>query len=52
MKNNQPLNDSVVHTDVEAPPFLGTWKRVYIALVIYLFCLMALFYLFTRVFNQ
>jgi hypothetical protein len=32
----------------EAPPFLGTWKRVYIAITIYLAALITVFYLFTR----
>ena len=32
----------------EAPPFLGTWRRVYIAITIYLAALIFVFYLFTR----
>jgi hypothetical protein len=32
----------------EAPPFLGTWRRVYIAITIYLAALIFGFYLFTR----
>ena len=35
----------------EAPPFLGTWKRVYIAVVIYLVCIIAGFYLFTQAYK-
>jgi hypothetical protein len=35
----------------EAPPFLRTWKRVYIAVLIYLVFLITLFYLFTRAFR-
>ena len=35
----------------EPPPFLGTWKRVYLAVVLYLATLIALFYLFTRAFS-
>ena len=31
----------------EAPPFLGTWRRVYIATLIYLVLLIFGFYLFT-----
>lgn len=32
----------------EPPPFLGTWRRVYIAIVLYLATLIVLFYLFTK----
>ena len=32
----------------EAPPFLGTWRRVYTAVLIYLGALIFAFYLFTR----
>jgi hypothetical protein len=32
----------------DPPPFLGTWKRVYLAVVLYLACLILLFYIFTR----
>jgi hypothetical protein len=35
----------------EPPPILGTWKRVYIAVLIYLACLIMLFYLFTRAYR-
>jgi hypothetical protein len=31
-----------------APPFLGTWKRVYAAVFIYLVAIISAFYLFTR----
>lgn len=31
----------------EPPPFLGTWKRIYTLVVIYLACVIALFYWFT-----
>jgi hypothetical protein len=34
----------------EPPPFLGTWRRVYTAIIIYLIALIVLFYLFTRAF--
>ena len=34
-----------------APPFLGTWKRVYVAVLIYLAGLIAVFYLFTRAYR-
>jgi hypothetical protein len=36
----------------EPPPFLGTWKRVYTAVAIYLVGLIALLYWFTRTFNR
>ena len=35
----------------EPPPFLGTWKRVYQAILIYLVLLIAVFYVFTRVYR-
>jgi hypothetical protein len=35
----------------EAPPFLGTWKRVYLAVLIYLVAIITLFYFFTRAFR-
>ena len=34
----------------EPPPFLGTWRRVYIAVICYLAVLLALFYWFARAF--
>ncbi|HYP15381.1 MAG TPA: hypothetical protein VEQ63_15745 [Bryobacteraceae bacterium] len=36
----------------EPPPFLGTWKRVYTAVLIYLVALIAVFYWFTTAFNR
>ena len=35
----------------EPPPFLGTWPRVYAAVLIYLALLITLFYGFTRMFS-
>jgi len=35
----------------EPPPFLGTWKRVYTLVIIYLACVITLFYWFTRSFR-
>jgi hypothetical protein len=35
----------------EPPPFLGTWRRVYATVLIYLACLIVLFYVFTRMFS-
>ena len=38
-------------TEEEPPPFLGTWRRVYIFVVCYLAFLIAVFFLFARIFN-
>ena len=35
----------------EAPPFLGTWRRVYIGVLIYLVVIISVFYLFTRAYR-
>lgn len=35
----------------EPPPFLGTWGRVYTAVILYLVLLIAAFYLFGRLFT-
>jgi hypothetical protein len=32
----------------EAPPFLGTWRRVYGAVLLYLVAIILAFYLFAR----
>ncbi len=45
---NEPTPERTVIDD--PPPFLGTWKRVYFAVLLYLGGLIALFYLFTRIF--
>ena len=50
------LNSSVMPQDRaqlpdEPPPFLGTWPRVYAAVLIYLAGLITLFYVFTRMFS-
>jgi hypothetical protein len=34
------------------PPILGSWARVYTAVVIYLVAVISLFYTFTKVFNR
>lgn len=36
----------------EPPPFLGTWPRVYWAVIAYLILLISGLYLFTKAFNQ
>jgi hypothetical protein len=35
----------------EAPPFLSTWKRVYIAVLIYLAGIVLVFYFFTQAYR-
>ena len=35
----------------EPPPFLGKWGRVYAAVLLYLFTLIALFWVFGRIFT-
>jgi hypothetical protein len=35
----------------EPPPFLGTWRRVYVGILIYLVVLITGFYLFTRAYR-
>jgi len=35
----------------EPPPFLGTWRRVYIFVVVYLAFVIAAFYAFSRAFT-
>lgn len=36
----------------EPPPILGSWKRVYTAVILYLAFLIAIFYWFTEAFNR
>jgi hypothetical protein len=36
----------------EPPPFLGTWPRVYAAIILYLIAIITLLYVFTRTFNR
>ena len=35
----------------DPPPFLGTWRRVYIAILIYLAGIITLAYFFTRAYR-
>ena len=35
----------------EPPPFLGTWKRVYAGVLIYLVVVIAVFYAFTEIYR-
>lgn len=39
------------HVPDEPPPFLGTWSRVYAAVLVYLLTLIALFAIFSRAFT-
>lgn len=43
-------NRDTVHE--EPPPILGTWRRVYGAVIIYLLVVIAGFTLFTKAFNR
>ena len=36
----------------EPPPFLGTWRRVYVAVVLYLAVTIGLFFWFMRSWNR
>jgi hypothetical protein len=35
----------------DPPPFLGTWRRVYLGVVLYLAAIITVFYLFTRAYR-
>jgi hypothetical protein len=41
-------NEEVRQVADEPPPFLGTWPRVYAAVLVWLVIVIALFYSFTR----
>ncbi len=41
-----------MHPRDEPPPFLGTWPRVYAAVVIYLVAIVLVFVWFGRTFTQ
>ena len=43
MKNSYP--------EEEKPPFFKTWRRLYLAVVVYLVFLILAFYIFTKVFS-
>ena len=36
----------------DPPPVMGTWRRLYVVVVVYLAALIGLFYWFTREFNE
>jgi hypothetical protein len=35
----------------EPPPFLGTWRRMYVAILVYLVAIISAFYAFTRAYR-
>ena len=39
-------------TPDEPPPFLRTWPRVYVAVLLYLIMIIAALYVFTRAYNR
>jgi hypothetical protein len=41
----------IPHEPDGPPPFLGTWRRVYLAILIYLAGIIAAAYLFTRAYR-
>lgn len=45
---SQPIKRHVLD---EPPPFLGTWKRVYVAVLLYLVLLIVIFDLFSRAYS-
>jgi len=45
-----PVPPGSGQSEDEPPPFLGSWRRVYIVVLIYLACVIAAFYTFTRIF--
>jgi hypothetical protein len=45
-----PVPPGFGQSEDEPPPFLGSWRRVYIVVLIYLACVIAAFYTFTRIF--
>jgi hypothetical protein len=44
---SQPIQEGRDSRD-EAPPFLGTWTRVYVAVLSYLLALIVFLYIFSR----
>jgi hypothetical protein len=38
------------HLQDDPPPFLGTWRNVYTAVLVYMVLLIVIFYFFTRAF--
>lgn len=50
MAGDEPVPEKVVEKVIldEPPPFLGTWRRVYRFVLIYLAVVIFLFWLFTK----
>lgn len=46
-----PLESRDSDAPDEPPPFLGSWRRIYVAVVIYLAIVIFAFYLFGRAFT-
>ena len=49
MLSNSPLLNPVPEDD--KPPLFRTWRRLYVAIVVYLSSLILLFYLFTQAYR-
>ena len=47
----KPLPEKPAHLADEPPPFLGSWRRVYLSVVLYLAAIIALFYAFTKTYR-
>jgi len=45
------MQDNRAEMPDEPPPFLGSWRRVYTAVLVYLALLIAAFYGFMRIFS-
>jgi len=45
-----PVPPGFGQSEDEPPPFLGSWRRVYMVVLIYLACVIIAFYTFTRIF--
>jgi len=45
-----PVPPGFGQSEDEPPPFFGSWRRVYIVVLIYLACVIIAFYTFTRIF--
>ncbi len=50
MLNSTHMKSDLAQLPDEPPPFLGSWRNVYIAVLVYLCLIMISFYIFTRTF--
>jgi hypothetical protein len=48
----RPTVDPHLNHKEEPPPFLGSWTRVYVAVVIYLAAVISLFAMFTQAYKR